>query len=267
MIAGFRLWMSVMFMCIGSAMLSWRQTIFFSTLQTDFYPIVDEWVPMENQEQLQSQSQNSEDRSDRSVDGDVEGAGGTAAFHEPKDGTIKSISLLGERNSGTRWIYGHLGLCFNHTIPVHRSLSRYKHWFQYDDATKIPKHTLSIAMFRDPIAWTWAMRAVPHHASAHLDLPWEKFVTKEWTMNRLYKDEAWRDEQLKHNNATGRICQENFHYHELISCLTRPYPEGYWGPHRNHRFSQHQPFYEMRLNDSEGRPYTNILQMRADKIR
>jgi hypothetical protein len=29
-----------------------------------------------------------------------------AEFREPKDGTIKSISLLGERNSGTRWIYG-----------------------------------------------------------------------------------------------------------------------------------------------------------------
>lgn len=27
-------------------------------------------------------------------------------FREPADGTIKSISLLGERNSGTRWIYG-----------------------------------------------------------------------------------------------------------------------------------------------------------------
>ena len=32
--------------------------------------------------------------------------GGLAEFHEPIDGTIQSISLLGERNSGTRWIYG-----------------------------------------------------------------------------------------------------------------------------------------------------------------
>ena len=32
--------------------------------------------------------------------------GGLAEFHEPIEGTIKSISLLGERNSGTRWIYG-----------------------------------------------------------------------------------------------------------------------------------------------------------------
>lgn len=122
-------------------------------------------------------------------------------------------------------------------------------------------------MFRDPMAWTWAMKAVPHHAPMHIDLSWEEFVTKEWTTERLYKDEAYLEEQVKRNNATGRICQENFYYHELVSCLTRPYPEGYWGPHRKHRFSQHQPFYEMRLNDPEGTPYKNILEMRADKIR
>lgn len=163
--------------------------------------------------------------------------------------------------------YSHLGECFNHTIPVHRSLSRYKHWFQYD-TSKIRKNTLVIAMFRDPMTWTWAMKEVPHHASDHLDLPWEEFVTKTWTMERLAKDEAWREYQLqKHNDTTGRICQEHFRYHEIVSCLTRPYPDGYWGPHRTHRFSQHQPFYEMKVNDPDGRPYSNILQMRADKIR
>ena len=191
---------------------------------------------------------------------------GTFPQRDPLEGTIKSISLLGERNSGTRWIYAHLGMCFNHTIPVHRSLSRYKHWFQYNDASKIPKHTLAIAMFRDPITWTWAMKAVPHHAPEHLDLDWHDFVTTEWTMDRLFKDLAWREYKRKHGD-TGRICQENFHFHEVVSCLTRPFPEGYWGDHRKHRFSSHQPFYEMRHNDDQGRPYANILEMRADKIR
>ena len=111
------------------------------------------------------------------------------------------------------------------------------------------------------------MKEVPHHASDHLDLPWEEFVTKTWTMERLAKDELWREHQLQEHNDTGRICQEHFHYHEIVSCLTRPYPEGYWGSHRTHRFSQHQPFYEMKVNDPLGRPYSNILQMRADKIR
>lgn len=191
---------------------------------------------------------------------------GTFPQRDPQEGTIKSISLLGERNSGTRWIYAHLGTCFNHTIPVHRSLSRYKHWFQYDDASRIPKHTLAIAMFRDPITWTWAMKAVPHHAPEHLDLDWYDFVTREWTMDRLYKDEAWREHKRKLGD-TGRICQENFHFHEVVSCLTRPFPDGFWGDHRKHRFSSHQPFYEMRHGDDQGRPYANILEMRADKIR
>lgn len=221
---------------------------------------------MENQEQSRLQSSQPVDQSE-DENGEGEDEVGTSDFREPKDGTIRSISLLGERNSGTRWIYGHLGLCFNHTIPVLRSLSRYKHWFQYDDASRIPAHTLSIAMFRDPITWTWAMKAVPHHASVHIDLPWKTFVTKEWTMERMFKDEAWKNHQLNVNNETGRICQEQFHYHEVVSCLTRPYPVGYWGPHRKHRFSQHQPFYEMRVNNPRGIPYKNILEMRADKIR
>ena len=94
-------------------MLSWHQTIFFSSFQSDLSPTVGEWAPMESQEQWQSQSAQSEDQSDysedqsdQSVDEDGEGKGGKAAFREPTDGTIKSISLLGERSSGTRWIYG-----------------------------------------------------------------------------------------------------------------------------------------------------------------
>ena len=122
-------------------------------------------------------------------------------------------------------------------------------------------------MFRDPMTWTFAMKKVPHHAPMHIDLPWQEFVTKEWTMDRLNKDEVWKEHQMKHNNSTGRICQESFRYHELVSCLTRPYPDGYWGDHNKHRFSQHQPFYEMKVNDPEGTPYKNILEMRADKIR
>lgn len=31
---------------------------------------------------------------------------------------IRQISLIGERNSGTRWSWQHLSECFNHSIPV-----------------------------------------------------------------------------------------------------------------------------------------------------
>lgn len=280
MFAGFRLWLSVLFMCLGSAMLSWRQTIFISIYTNNFHGPTDDSPSFFNgaeddDDGVDRQSTSFQQTNNNDVEKDD---ASLFKFREPADGSIKSISLLGERNSGTRWIYGHLGLCFNHTIPVHRSLSRYKHWFQYDDAKEIPKNTLSIAMFRDPIAWTYAMQKVPHHASMHLDLPWKEFVTQEWNMERLEKDVMFFEDQKKLNNHTGRICQCNFHYHEIVSCLLRPYPDGYWGmkidsktktwePHRKHRFSQHQPFYEMRVNDPKGRPYNNILEMRADKIR
>lgn len=162
--------------------------------------------------------------------------------------------------------------CFNHTIPVERHLSRYKHWFQYDDPNVIPRNTLTIAMFRDPITWTWAMKEVPHHATEHIDLPWMEFVTKEWSMERVCDDISWLEIQKKDNASSyddvdGRICQENFRYHEVVSCLVRPCPDGYWATPRRHRYSRHQPFYEMRVDDPSGRPYGNILEMRADKIR
>ncbi len=53
----------------------------------------------------------------------------------------------------------HLGLCFNHSIPVRRRLKRYKHWFQ--DET-LPSESfqgaLVLAMFRNPFDWVEAMR-------------------------------------------------------------------------------------------------------------
>ena len=55
-----------------------------------------------------SSSSSSDHPSDDRVD-DIhyyDALGGMADFIQPEDGTIKSISLLGERNSGTRWIYG-----------------------------------------------------------------------------------------------------------------------------------------------------------------
>ena len=61
----------------------------------------------------------------------------------------------------------------------------------------------------------------------------------------------------------GMVCQENFVYRDLISCHTRPYPKGFFN---KLRYSQHQPFYEMR-NDGSGEPFDNILELRAAKIR
>jgi len=140
-------------------------------------------------------------------------------------------------------------------FQVSRSLSRYKHWFQYEDGQKHPP-TLVLSIFRDPYYWITAMLKTPHHAPNHFKLDWETFVTKQWTMPRVGKD-------LEMVNRTGRVCQQNFQYHEVISCNIRPYPDGYFK--KKPAYSGHQPFYEMK-NDGSGIPYDNILDLRKDKI-
>jgi hypothetical protein len=76
--------------------------------------------------------------------------------HDPDNNSnmyskIKQISVIGERNSGTRWTVSHLTNCFNHTLTVQEKLVRHKHWFQHDVDTKRERvGTLVVSQFRDP---------------------------------------------------------------------------------------------------------------------
>lgn len=164
--------------------------------------------------------------------------------------------------------HSHISECFNHSVPVRKELSRYKHWFQYNNPNKYPHDTLVLAQFRNPYEWLKAMEHVPHHSPAHLrtqlgatmdhhsaNNDWLVFLTKPWTTERTGADLLMKGDEL---------CQEDFFYKDIVSCSVEPLPHSYY----NHtlRFSEHQPFYEMR-NDGSGKPYDNILQMRTDKIR
>jgi hypothetical protein len=181
---------------------------------------------------------------------------------------IRQISILGERNSGTRWTYDHISECFNHSLIVKKELTRYKHWFQNDDPSRYPHDTLVLAQFRNPYEWLKAMEHVPHHSPAHLRTDentntsersagndWQVFLTKAWTMPRVGLDlELFGNE----------TCQEHFAYKDIVSCTVEPLPKSHYG--HKLRYSENQPFYEMR-NDGSGIPYDNILEMRTDKIR
>lgn len=173
---------------------------------------------------------------------------------------IKAISILGERNSGTTWMYEHMRDCFSHSIPVRRRLTRYKHWFQDETISKndVTNGTLVLAIFRNPFEWVEAMRARPHHASEHTRLEWKEFVTKPWTMERVGLDL----DMTKEEKNDPYFCQENFRYSDIRSCHTRPFGEGNFSgkPY----MSDDQPFYEMR-NDGSGKPFRSILEMRAAK--
>ena len=91
---GLRLYFSVICMFVGSAVISLYRRLSNYQYQPDISS-VDEWLPFENQQQG---PQNAETK--------MTPGSRLFAFKEPKDGSIKSIALLGERNSGTRWIYG-----------------------------------------------------------------------------------------------------------------------------------------------------------------
>ena len=147
----------------------------------------------------------------------------------------------------------HLHDCFNHSLPVRKTFSRYKHWFQPHDYWRYPHDTLVIAQFRDPYLWLEAMRSIPHHMPAHAGLEWPEFLSKPWTTPRIGLDLELKGDEM---------CQHHFQYKDIISCIHRPEPER---PVDN-RHSLDKPLYEMR-NDGSGIPYDNITELRSDKIR
>lgn len=176
-------------------------------------------------------------------------------------GKIRNISILGERNTGTTWLYEHLSSCFqgDEKVVIDRHLTRYKHWFQAeDDRLAVKKNTLVISMYRNVYDWTRAMISTPHHAPNHMHLEWREYLSKPWTMERVGKDLELTDEQKN----DPHYCQQKFAYKDVISCLVRPYVDKKF--EKTH-YSEHQPFYEMR-NDGSGKPYDNILQLRKAKI-
>ena len=199
---------------------------------------------------------------------------------------ITRISLIGERNSGTRWTSSHLTECFaGQGIQVAHRLVRHKHWFQHDVLPDLRRHrTLVIAQFRDPIYWVDAMRRKPHHAPMHYQRDWQEFVQIPWSLpSRPPLDQQFLQQIESNNRATGTNttsytppCHEYFEPHQLISCVKYPFPskEQYKAYFMGENvalkvlpsFSGDLPRYELN-NDGSGKPYNNILEMRADKIR
>jgi hypothetical protein len=122
--------------------------------------------------------------------------------------------------------------------------------------TKYKHDTLVIAQFRNPYDWLEAMRNVPHHCPAHMFMHWSEFLTKPWTTERI-----GLDLEITDDNAP---CQMDFRFNEIVSCNYEPLPHAAY-KHKL-RYSEHQPIYELR-QDGSGLPFSNIMEMRAAKIR
>jgi hypothetical protein len=128
-------------------------------------------------------------------------------------------------------------------------LSRFKHWFQFEEGLPAFSQIHVITQFRDPFDWVEAMHVKPHHSSYHTDLDWKTFVTRPWTMPRYGID-------LTNTNTSHRICQEDFYWDEVIPCQERIKVGK----------PNIRPIYELQ-QDGSGLPYDSVLDLRRDKIR
>jgi len=184
---------------------------------------------------------------------------GSVATEYATTADIKTIALLGERNSGTTWMLKELRRCYGQKIVVLNRLTRHKHYFQLDDGKK-HNQTLVIAEFRDPYQYILAMVDKPRRTTDHRQMDWKTFVETPWTTERAASD-------LKYANSTGRVCQEKFTYNEVIPCERNPEENEYLTQKRaGKELVQSIPIYELK-RDGSGEPYDSIVDLRADKIR
>jgi hypothetical protein len=161
---------------------------------------------------------------------------------------IRTLHLIGERHSGTKWMFSHLQSCFGHKLKVRPGLSRWKHWFQYNRGYQ-EKRAFVVVQFRNALQWVEAMRQHPHHAPVHWDVPWQTFVTLPWTMNYTEHDIP---------KTTDYICQEKFAPHQVVPCLNQSLIAVT-------RHTSMRPTYELRV-DGSGTPYASVVELRRDKI-
>jgi hypothetical protein len=189
---------------------------------------------------------------------------------------ITDISLIGERNSGTKFMVDEIKKCFpkkEFGIRIHRDYMRPKHWFQPTTIPNFSRARIVIAAFRDPFEWVASMIEKPYHSPNHINgfdekmmnpipLDWEEFVRRSWSMpNRTQNDlQAYYSKE----GAAALDCQYRFQFQDAMPCildnetlLPKTLQKAY------------HPLYELRRHSilgSMGIPFDNILQLRSDKI-
>lgn len=173
---------------------------------------------------------------------------------------IKTINLIGERHSGTKWITSHLEECFGDQVKVLNRYTRYKHWFQYEDTTLYGSNSsVVVALVRDPYDWLESMRKKPYHSPNHFDLDWKTFLTRPWGMERGLADQQLILDGMTHHTT----CMHRFPFENVVPCskLDRNMFNGTQKSGRKIGVN-----YELN-QDGSGTAYDSILQLRSEKIR
>ena len=179
------------------------------------------------------------------------------------------IHLIGERNTGTKFVIDQVKQCFKDSgIKVRRDFRRSKHWFQMTNTPRDQRNRILLATFRDPVEWVAAMIEKPYHSLNHMKgfdanynpipLDWKDFVSRPWSMpNRTEQD--WKLFQSRPRSH----CKYGFRFNEVMPCEWRnnSLPESVQ--------RAYFPWYELQRKTefgSLGIPFDNILQLRSDKI-
>jgi len=157
----------------------------------------------------------------------------------PRDKSEYGIHVIGERHTGTSWLYRHLEQCFGDQVKVYDRLSRHKYWFQLDDETK--DYGLVVTTSRNVYDWLYAMMEKPLHAPIHYDAPFNKSMTMadfirtewapdygRWTQLKLLPHDqqllyAYEHADLFKNVTQGKAlhmqpCYDGFTFFDVIPC-------------------------------------------------
>uniref|UniRef100_A0A6U3SML2 Sulfotransferase domain-containing protein n=1 Tax=Ditylum brightwellii TaxID=49249 RepID=A0A6U3SML2_9STRA len=174
----------------------------------------------------------------------LDGNGGNAANQR--------IVILGERNSGVPWMLQQLARCYP-TTEVTNILQRSGEWFQDETLYQYQQQrTLVIALFLNPYDWVNAMRLNPINMPSHTNVTsWKTFVKTPWTDTEgRPESDALLTDQKSHQ------CQFNFSFNQVIPCTTSV------------SYNSNYPVYELIHGNftPAGEPYSNIVQLRRDKI-
>lgn len=199
---------------------------------------------------------------------------------------IKNIIVLGERNSGVEWFFENLKSIIpgDSSITISNNFTREGYWFQSEDLNSLKEPTLIVALFVNPYIWIDQMRKNPIHMPSHNNLTWIEFVSKKWTYENTEEDKenestkgrpSWDLESFETGPFNERICQLNFRYNEVSSCLAAPSETNNEGKTSSVDNVNDLPIYELRedfVYDTDGnesreaRPYDTILELRFEKI-
>jgi hypothetical protein len=187
------------------------------------------------------------------------------------------ISIIGERNSGTKFIMRELQQCFprkKFNVRTHRDFIRAKHFFQpvRESRDYNFQDTILIAVFRDPVEWIAAMIEKPYHSPNHvtgfdnvtdavIPLPWQDFVSRRWKMPRSNFDMDLITSGRVQETYSRLICKQQFTFPEVVPC--RYDNTSTLVP--SERLRGYEPVYELR-RDGTGRSFEHILELRSEKI-